>query len=94
MADTERRSAGCQIPSLDQFADEISIVVQDAESPTMFVNEYQAGRRTQQMPRWAGEIDLRGLPPHWRNAKVIHLGPIAQEIDPRQTGGLTPASSG
>jgi hypothetical protein len=80
---------GIPVPSLDGYADEISIIVQDAETPTMFLNEYQAGRRTQHMPRWAGPIDLRGLPPHWRNAKVIHLGPIAQEIDPRQTGGLT-----
>jgi len=80
---------GVPVPSLDGYADELSIVVQDAETPTMFLNEYQAGRRTQHMPRWAGPIDLRGLPPHWRNAKVIHLGPIAQEIDPRQTGGLT-----
>jgi sugar/nucleoside kinase (ribokinase family) len=85
---------GVPVPSLDQFGDEISIVIQDAESPTMFVNEYQAGRRAQQMPKWAGEIDLRGLPPHWRNAKIIHLGPIAQEIDPRQTGGLTPGFLG
>jgi len=80
---------GVPVPSLDGYADELSIIVQDAETPTMFRNEYQAGRRTQHMPRWAGPIDLRGLPPHWRNAKVIHLGPIAQEIDPRQTGGLT-----
>ena len=77
------------VPSLDEYGDELSIIVQDADTPTMFLNEYQAGRRTQHMPRWAGPIDLRGLPPHWRNAKVIHLGPIAQEIDPRQTGGLT-----
>ena len=80
---------GVPVPSLGGYADELSIIVQDAETPTMFRNEYQAGRRTQHMPRWAGPIDLRGLPPHWRNAKVIHLGPIAQEIDPRQTGGLT-----
>lgn len=81
---------GVAVPSLDQFADEISIVVQDADTPTMFVNEYTAGRRVQTLPKWAGEIDLRGLPPHWRNAKLIHLGPIAQEIDPKQTGALTP----
>lgn len=85
---------GVAIPSLDQFADEISIIVQDADTPTMFVNEYTAGRRVQHLPKWAGPIDLRGLPPHWRNAKVIHLGPIAQEIDPKQTGGLTPSFLG
>lgn len=77
------------VPSLAEYADEISIVVQEADSPTMFVNEYNAGRRVQTMPKWAGPIDLRGLPPHWRNARLIHLGPIAQEIDPKQTGSLT-----
>lgn len=81
---------GIAIPSLEPYAGEISIIVQDAESPTMFVNEYSAGRRTQHLPKWAGPIDLRGLPPHWRNARLIHLGPIAQEIDQRQTGALTP----
>ncbi len=81
---------GVAIPSLDQFADRFSIVTQDAESPTLFVNEYSAGRRNQKIQRWAGPIDLRGLPPHWRNARIIHLGPIAQEIDPKQTGSLTP----
>jgi sugar/nucleoside kinase (ribokinase family) len=81
---------GVAIPSLDQYADRFSIVNQDADSPTIFVNEYSAGRRNQKIQRWAGPIDLRGLPPHWRNARIIHLGPIAQEIDPRQTGSLTP----
>ena len=40
--------------------------------------------RTQTIRTWAGPIDLRGLPPHWGNAKVIHLGPVAREIDPHQ----------
>ncbi len=82
--------AGMQVPSLDGFGSEISIICQDAEVPTTFINVYKAGRREQTMPHWAGPIDLRGLPPHWRNARVIHLGPIAQEIDQKQTGALTP----
>jgi len=89
-----RTIEGIAVPSLDEFAGEISIVAQEAESPTFFVNEYRAGRRTQQIRRWAGPIDLRGLPPHWRNARVIHLGPVAQEIDVRQTGALTPGFFG
>ncbi len=85
-----REVAGMKIPNLDILASEnIQIVVQDAEVPTTFINEYQADRRVQTMPHWAGEIDLRGLPPHWRNAKVVHLGPIADEIEPRQCTGLT-----
>lgn len=81
---------GIEIPSLDQYAGEMSFVVQEAEDTTVFMNRYEPGRRVQYLKHWGGEIDLRGLPPHWRNARVIHLGPIAQEIDPKQTGALTP----
>ena len=81
---------GVAVPNLDVLGDRVQVIVQDAEWPTFFVNEYQGGRRTQQITRWAGPIDLRGLPPHWRNARVIHLGPIAQEIDVRQVTGLAP----
>ncbi len=85
-----REVAGMQVPNLDILADEgIQIVVQDTEIPTTFINVYQADRRVQTLPNWAGRIDLRGLPPHWRNARVVHLGPIADEIDPRQGTGLT-----
>ncbi|CAA9548340.1 MAG: hypothetical protein AVDCRST_MAG87-657 [uncultured Thermomicrobiales bacterium] len=85
-----RKVAGMTIPSLDMLAEEeISIIVQEADLPTVFINEYQADRRVQTVPHWAGPIDLRGLPPHWRNAKVIHLGPVADEVDPRATSGLT-----
>jgi sugar/nucleoside kinase (ribokinase family) len=81
---------GVDVPSLDPYAGTMSLIVQEADSPTMFVNEYRAGRREQVVPHWAGPIDLRGLPPHWRNAKVLHLGPVAQEIDQKDTGSLTP----
>jgi sugar/nucleoside kinase (ribokinase family) len=81
--------AGMQVPSLEQYAGEISIIVQDADVPTTFVNEFQADRRVQTIRHWAGPIDLRGLPPHWRNARIVHLGPVADEIDPRHATGLT-----
>lgn len=81
---------GIAVPGLERYADQLSIIVQDAEGPTVFVNEYSGGRRTQMVRRWAGEIDLRGLPPHWLNARIVHLGPIAQEIDVRQVGSLQP----
>jgi len=84
-----REVAGMAIPSLDPYLNEISIIVQDAEMPTTFINEYLADRRVQTMPHWAGPIDVNGLPPHWRNAKIVHLGPIADEIDPRGSAGLT-----
>ncbi len=79
---------GMQIPGLDQFADQIDIIVQQAEGPTVFVNEYQATRRVQSIRHWAEPIDLNGLPPHWRNPKILHLGPVAQEIDQRRAATL------
>lgn len=84
-----REVAGMDIPSLEPYLNEVSIIVQDAEVPTTFINEYRADRRVQTMPHWAGPIDLNGLPPHWRNAKIVHLGPIADEIEPRLSTGLT-----
>lgn len=85
-----REVAGLKVPSLEpHLTDRISIVVQEAEVPTAFVNEYHGSRRVQMMPHWAGPIDLNGLPPHWRNAKLVHLGPVADEIDRRACTGLT-----
>lgn len=79
-----------EIPPLTIGSEKIQIIVQDAEWPTCFVNDYSSGRRTQQITRWAGPIDLRGMPPAWRTARVIHFGPIAQEIDVRQSAGINP----
>ncbi len=85
-----REVAGLKVPSLEPMLTErISVVVQEAEVPTAFVNEYHGSHRVQLMPHWAGPIDLNGLPPHWRNAKLVHLGPVADEIDRRACTGLT-----
>jgi sugar/nucleoside kinase (ribokinase family) len=84
-----REVQGMNIPSLDEFAGDFQIIVQDADVPTTFVNEYLATRRVQTIKHWAGRIDLRGLPPHWRNSKIVHLGPVADEIDPRHVPGMT-----
>ena len=81
---------GVAVPSLEPYSDQVTIITQEADSPTFFVNEYQGTRRTQHIRRWAGQIDLRGLPPHWANAKIIHLGPVAREIDTHQVLSLSP----
>lgn len=80
---------GMQVPGLEQYADKLQIIVQDADVPTTFSNHYIGSRRTQQIKHWAGPIDMRGMPTHWGNAKIVHLGPVADEIDPRRITGLT-----
>src|SRR5215218_713214 len=84
------RIDGIDVPSLEPCADQLTIITQGADTPTFFVNEYVGSRRTQTIRKWAGPIDLRGLPPHWANARVIHLGPVAREIDPHQALSLVP----
>ena len=76
--------------ALARYAAEIDIIVQAAAAPTVFTNVIVAGRRQQTVHSWAGPIDLTGLPPAWRSAGVIHLAPVAQEIDARQAGRLSP----
>jgi sugar/nucleoside kinase (ribokinase family) len=75
---------------LDAIAGEVEIVTQASNGITTFTNTEVAGRRTQQLHDWGGEIDLTGLPPLWRSAGAIHIAPVAQEIDPRQVSRLSP----
>jgi sugar/nucleoside kinase (ribokinase family) len=75
---------------LDQIAAEVEIVTQASDGVTTFTNTEVAGRRSQTLHDWGGEIDLTGLPPLWRSAAAIHLAPVAQEIDPRQISRLSP----
>lgn len=85
---------GVDVPSLERYSEHLTIITQEADSPTFFVNEYSGSRRTQTIRRWAGAIDLRGLPPHWANAGVVHLGPVAREIDTHQVLALNPGFLG
>ncbi len=75
---------------LARFSREVALIVQESAAPTVFTNRAVAGRREQTVHSWAGPIDLSGLPPTWRSARIIHLAPVAQEIDPRQAGRLNP----
>jgi sugar/nucleoside kinase (ribokinase family) len=80
--------------ALNRFAGEVEIVLQNAPHATVFTNASAAGRRVQTMHSWAGRIDLSGVPPQWRSAHIVHLAPVAQEIDPRQVGRLSPSFFG
>lgn len=79
-----------QRAELDMIATEVEIVTQTSASTTIFTNRDVAGRRSQTIHAWGGEIDLSGLPPLWRSAPTIHLAPVAQEIEPRQVARLSP----
>lgn len=54
-----------------------------APDTTVFENIYGGGGRTQFIRSVAGVIRATDVPDVWAGARTIHLGPIAQEVDPR-----------
>lgn len=54
----------------------------DAPATTLFENIYTANGREQIIHSVAGELMAGHIPPLWSRAPMVHLGPIANEVDP------------
>lgn len=74
-------SAGQGFPLGTTFAGAELRVVPAAESTT-FENIYHDGQRTQFLRARAAPLSPAHLPPEWRQARIVHLGPLTQEVDP------------
>lgn len=68
-----------------------------AEQSTTFENVYTEHGRKQTLHHQAAPITFEHIPQAWRTAPIVHLAPIAQEIDPAVAGqfpsswvGVTP----
>lgn len=68
-----------------------------AEETTRFVNSYVDGNRQQHVEARAEPLRAEMLLPAWRTAPIVHLAPIADELDPdlveafpRALLGITP----
>jgi sugar/nucleoside kinase (ribokinase family) len=51
-------------------------------STTTFENIYTQDGRIQRLHSRAMELKLDSVPLEWRDARIVHLGPIAREVDP------------
>jgi sugar/nucleoside kinase (ribokinase family) len=60
---------------------EIPTLVLDSPRSTTFENIYTEHGRIQYLRAQARRIDFTNIPAAWRNASIIHLGPIANEVD-------------
>lgn len=67
-----------ELPELDG----ITVVSTDAESNTTFENINTPEGRIQYLYHPAPALDISHVPETWRRAPIVHLGPIAQEVDP------------
>jgi sugar/nucleoside kinase (ribokinase family) len=65
---------------LEPLADMSVAHVVSAESTT-FENIYSPQGRVQYLHARAASLALSAIPPDWRNAPVIHLAPLARELD-------------
>jgi sugar/nucleoside kinase (ribokinase family) len=61
--------------------DGIPVVAAEAEHSTTFENVYTLTGRVQYIRHVAPKIDFAIVPEAWRHAKIIHLAPVAQEVD-------------
>ncbi len=70
--------------ALRPYRDAFDLVIVPAEATTTFENIATPTGRKQTLHAWAGVIPPDALPVTWRDAAVLHLGPIADELPPTQ----------
>lgn len=60
----------------------IPVINYPAETSTTFENIYTDGSRVQVLHNVAPRLDYYIIPEPWRQAPIVHLGPVAQEVEP------------
>jgi hypothetical protein len=73
-------SWGNELPT-DSFAN-IPIINLPAENSTTFKNISTPEGRIQTVYQVANTLDLNLIPELWLNSQIVHLGPVAQEVEP------------
>lgn len=85
-------AAGKDVP-LDAL-NGIPLLSLDSPFTTTYENIYDGGRRTQYLRAQANRIALDLVPAPWRSAPIIHLAPIADEVDSVLPDGFSPTLLG
>ncbi len=66
---------------LSQLKD-VEVVRLDTAKNSRFENIYTDSGRIQYLYARADDIDLAKLPPVWKTAPIVHVGPLVNEVDP------------
>ncbi len=61
--------------------DDLQLAIVPAAQTTTFHNVYRNGRRTQYLRAVSAPIQAEHIPDSWRHVPMVHLGPLAQELD-------------
>ena len=73
---------------------EIPIINISSEKTTTFENMAKGNRREQILHQRATLLDFEQVPENWRRTAIIHLAPIAQEMESKLPAGFFPALLG
>ncbi|MGZ9233932.1 MAG: PfkB family carbohydrate kinase [Anaerolineales bacterium] len=73
---------------------DLPVVSIESPQSTTFENIYTEHGRVQFLRAQATRIDLQRVPEAWRRASIIHLGPIANEVDALLPEDFSPALLG
>jgi sugar/nucleoside kinase (ribokinase family) len=65
-----------------------------SRSSTTYENIYTEQGRVQYLRSQAARINLNDVPETWRSASIVHLGPIANEVDAVLPDGFSPSLLG
>lgn len=79
--------------SLAQLGD-MPVVTIESPNSTIFENIYTQQGRVQYLRAQATRLDFSYVPESWRHASIIHLGPIANEVDAILPENFSPALLG
>jgi len=71
----------CPEDLLPEGLDGFEIINQPTENITTFKNLYSAAGREQYLEEKAQDLDISLVPESWKKSKIIHLGPVAGEIN-------------
>jgi sugar/nucleoside kinase (ribokinase family) len=72
----------------------VSVISLDSPRSTTFENIYIEHARVQYLRARATRLDLNTVPTSWRNTSILHLGPIANEMDSVLPNGISPSLLG
>lgn len=78
--------------ALAPYRSELTIWLQPAPETTTFTNAGIGAARRQLLHAWAGLVDLAAMPPALLAAPLVHLAPVAWEIDSQHLPPFSPSA--
>ena len=65
-----------------EWFEDIQIANLESEASTTFENIYTPDGRIQKIHHLAPQLGYFHIPESWRSAQIVHIGPVAGEVDP------------